>query len=197
MKEGQVLPAHCFSRDFIDLDSSQWYHKYTDYVIERGLMNGMSQEKFVPNGILTRGQLVTILHRLAGSPTPTGASPFTDVKEGRYYTEAVSWAAEQGLAQGVTETRFVPEAPATREQLVTFLYRYAAMHGVDTAAGGSLSNFPDASSVSEYAQQPMLWAVQTGLLQGMDGRLAPKASATRAQTAAFLTRFCENILKGE
>ena len=197
VKEGQVLPAHCFSRDFIDLDSSQWYHKYTDYVIERGLMNGMSQEKFAPNGILTRGQLVTILHRLAGSPTPTGASPFTDVKEGRYYTEAVSWAAEQGLAQGVTETRFVPEAPATREQLVTFLYRYAAMHGVDTAAGGSLSNFPDASSVSEYAQQPMLWAVQTGLLQGMDGRLAPKASATRAQTAAFLTRFCENILKGE
>ena len=63
VKEGQVLPAHCFSRDFIDLDSSQWYHKYTDYVIERGLMNGMSQEKFVPNGILTRGQLVTILHR--------------------------------------------------------------------------------------------------------------------------------------
>ena len=178
VKEGQVLPAHCFSRDFIDLDSSQWYHKYTDYVIERGLMNGMSQEKFAPNGILTRGQLVTILHRLAGSPTPTGASPFTDVKEGRYYTEAVSWAAEQGLAQGVTETRFVPEAPATREQLVTFLCRYAAMHGVDTAADGSLSNFPDASSVSEYAQQPMLWAVQTGLLQGMDGRLAPKASAT-------------------
>ena len=119
------------------------------------------------------------------------------MKEGRYYTEAVSWAAEQGLAQGRDGDPVCPEAPATREQLVTFLYRYAAMHGVDTAAGGSLSNFPDASSVSEYAQQPMLWAVQTGLLQGMDGRLAPKASATRAQTAAFLTRFCENILKGE
>ncbi len=117
-------------------------------------MNGMSQEKFAPNGILTRGQLVTILHRLAGSPTPTGASPFTDVKEGRYYAEAVSWAAEQGLAQGVTETRFVPEAPATREQLVTFLCRYAAMHGVDTAAGGSLSNFPDASSVSSMPSSP-------------------------------------------
>ena len=140
---------------------------------------------------------MTILHRLAGSPSPTGANPFTDVRAGQYYTDAVIWAAEQGLAKGVTETRFAPDAPITREQLVTFLYRYAGMNGADTTATGSLSSFPDASRVSEYAQTPMMWAVQTGLIQGMGGRLAPQASATRVQAAAFLTRFCVNILKTE
>ena len=197
LKQGEALPAHCFSQDFRDLDSSQWYHEYTDYVIARGLMLGVSQEKFDPNGTLTRGQLVTILHRLAGSPSPAGANPFTDVRAGQYYTDAVIWAAEQGLAKGVTETRFAPDAPITREQLVTFLYRYAGMNGADTTATGSLSSFPDASRVSEYAQTPMVWAVQTGLIQGIDGRLAPQASATRVQTAVFLTRFCVNILKTE
>lgn len=197
VKEGQVLPAHCFSRDFIDLDSSQWYHKYTDYVIERGLMNGMSQEKFAPNGILTRGQLVTILHRLAGSPDTIRSSPFTDVKEGRYYTEAVSWAAEQGLAQGVTETRFGPGGsrhPGAAGYLPVPLRRHAwgrhRRRRVSKQLPGCLQCqrvCPAAHAVGGADWSPARYG----------RRLAPKASATRAQTAAFLTRFCENILKGE
>ena len=195
LKQGEVIPAHCPSEDFSDLDSNLWYHPYTDYVITHGLMEGVGNGKFAPNENLTRGQLVTILHRLSGSPEPTGTNPFTDVKAGRYYTAAVTWAAEQGLAKGITPTQFAPDAPVTREQVVTFLYRYASLSGADVSATGSLSGFPDASSVSEYAQVPMAWAVETGLLLGMDGRLAPKGSTTRVQAAAFLMRLCEEILE--
>ena len=195
LKQGEVIPAHCPSEDFSDLDSNLWYHPYTDYVITHGLMEGVGNGKFAPNENLTRGQLVTILHRLSGSPEPTGTNPFTDVKAGRYYTAAVTWAAEQGLAKGITPTQFAPDAPVPREQVVTFLYRYASLSGADVSATGSLSGFPDASSVSEYAQVPMAWAVETGLLLGMDGRLAPKGSTTRVQAAAFLMRLCEEILE--
>ncbi len=195
LKQGEVIPAHCPSEGFSDLDSNQWYHGYTDYVIAHGLMEGVGGGKFAPNDHLTRGQLVTILHRLSGSPEPAGTNPFTDVKAGRYYTAAVVWAAEQGLAKGITPTQFAPNAPVTREQLVTFLYRYASLNGADVSAASSLTGFPDASSVSEYAQIPMAWAVGTGLLLGMDGRLAPKGLTTRVQAAAFLTRLCEEILE--
>lgn len=194
LKQGEVIPAHCWCRDFTDLDNGAWYHEAADYVIARGLMKGMGENTFSPNGDLTRGQLVTILYRLSGSPEPAGTSPFADVKEGRYYTCAVIWAWEQGIAKGVTDTSFAPEATVTREQLVTFFYRYAGKNGADLTATGSLEDFPDGTQVSKYAQVPMAWAVETGLIRGIDGRLAPKDVTTRIQAAAFLMRLCEDIL---
>ena len=193
-KEEQVIPASsdsCPSKAFTDLDTNRWYHRGVDFVLETGLMQGMSGTLFQPDGQLTRGQTVTILYRLAGSPEATGSVPFTDVADGRYYTAAVAWAYETGIVKGVTKTLFVPEAPVTREQLVTFLARYAAGTGVDITAQGTLEAYPDAASVSPYARPYMAWAVENGIIVSLEGRLAPKGTATRAQAATILYRYCE------
>lgn len=190
----QVIPASsdsCPSKAFTDLDTNRWYHRGVDFVLETGLMQGMSGTLFQPDGQLTRGQTVTILYRLAGSPEATGSVPFTDVADGRYYTAAVAWAYETGIVKGVTKTLFVPEAPVTREQLVTFLARYAAGTGVDITAQGTLEAYPDAASVSPYARPYMAWAVENGIIVSLEGRLAPKGTATRAQAATILYRYCE------
>ena len=117
------------------------------------------------------------------------------MKAGKYYTEPIAWAFETGIAKGMTATAFAPNAPVTREQMVTFLARYAQLQDVDTASSAEL-DFTDAGSVSDYAQEAMAWAVETGLVQGMgNGKLDPKGPATRAQMATVLMRFCESILK--
>ena len=156
-------------------------------------MNGMSATEFSPNGKLTRGQMVTILYRMAGSPAVDKDAPFTDVKAGRYYTQAIRWAWAEGIANGITPTRFAPEEPITREQMVTFLARYAASTGKKIASQVDLSSFPDSELISEYAKESMAWAVENGILNGMDGKLAPKATATRAQSAAVLQRYCASF----
>lgn len=189
------LPAlGCPSLQFTDVNTGAWYHEAVDYVLNNGLMIGVSDTRFSPNGKTTRGQLVTILYRMEGSPAVTGGSPFTDVAEGQYYANAVSWAAENGIVNGVTETLFLPNREITREQAATILYRYAGYKGVDLTAGGSLDGFPDAGSVSEYARPAMAWAVDTGLIVGIDGRLAPRGNATRAQVATLIMRFQADIL---
>lgn len=191
-----VLPAPgCPSLKFRDLSNTAWYHEEVDYALRAGLMQGVTEDLFSPNGKSTRGQLVTILYRLEGSPEVTGTSPFADVTEGRYYTDAVIWAAEHEIVNGVTETLFLPNKEITREQLVTILYRYAAYQGADTTAGETLSGFPDGASVSQYAVPAMNWAVKTGLIVGTEGKLAPKAGATRAQVATVMMRLCQEILK--
>ncbi len=180
----------CPSAAFTDLDTSAWYHEYTDYVLENGLMNGMGNGIFAPNGSATRGMVVTILYRMAGEPEVKSDMPFTDVKEGQYYAKAVTWAYENGIAMGMTETLFAPNCAATREQIVTFLYRYARLAGLDVSARGDLAAFPDSSAVSNYAKDTVSWAVGTGLLVGDEaGRLLPKASGSRVQLAALITRF--------
>lgn len=191
-----VLPAPgCPSLRFSDLSNTAWYHEEVDYVLRNGLMNGMTGDIFAPNGTTTRGQLVTILYRLEGSPAVTGENPFTDVAQGRYYTDAVIWAAEHEIVKGMTEMIFAPNRAITREQLVTILYRYGAYKGVDVTTTGSLTGFPDVGSVSKYAVPAMTWAVETGLIQGMDGKLVPQGTAVRAQVATVMMRLCENILK--
>ena len=183
---------HCPSKAFTDLDLDMWYHESVDYVLRTGLMNGMGNGKFAPNGTVTRAMMVTVLYRMAGEPEAKGTVPFTDVAEDAYYAKAVAWAYENHIVMGVTDTRFAPNTPATREQMATFLYRYAQFAGLDVTAKGNLETFPDGNGVSHYALEAMAWAVGQGLLQGDEnGKLLPKNTATRAQMATVLFRFLE------
>lgn len=179
----------CPSAAFSDLDTGKWYHEYTDYVLEKGLMKGMGDGIFAPEGSVTRGMMVTVLYRMAGEPEVKNAAPFTDVAQGRYYAKAVAWAYENGIVKGMTDTTFAPNASATREQLVTLLYRYAGFAGLDVSARGDALAFGDGGTVSAFAREPISWAVGEGLLKGDEnGMLLPRASATRAQLAAILCR---------
>ncbi len=179
----------CYSKAFTDLNTNAWYHPYTDYVIARGLMNGMSDTQFAPESQLTRGMLVTTLYRLAGEPEVTEAATFTDVAENRYYTDAIAWAEDQGIAQGMGEGKFAPNGTVTREQGMTFLYRYVVnVLGEEPAENGDLSIFKDAGQIGNFAKEAMAWGTAMGLLKGYgDGTVGPKNPVTRAQMAKFLT----------
>lgn len=191
----QIELAHtCYAKDFLDVDLSRWYHEPIDFVVSHGLMKGTGENRFQPNANMTRGQLVTVLHRLAGEPSATAKAPFVDVAPEKFYSEAVAWAYENEIAMGVTSDRFVPNDPVTREQVATFLVRYAHWSGVDVEALGDLSNYRDAASVSPYALEAMTWAVENGIIQGVtQTSLAPKDTATRAQVATILMRYCQKF----
>ena len=146
--------------------------------------------KEVVDGNLTRAQLVTILYRIAGEPESTATNPFADVADGQWYTNAVIWAAENGIVKGVNTTTFAPNDQITREQIATILFRYAKAEKVE----GKLAGFPDAEKISDYAADAMAWAVEQGLINGIsesDGKtyLAPQETATRAQIAVILMRY--------
>ena len=179
----------CPSKAFSDLDCSRWYHEGVDFALAKGFMNGMDTGIFSPDTNITRGQLVTVLYRMAGTPAVEASTPFTDVAEGRFYSDAVAWAYENEITEGVTDTLFAPNTDVTREQLVTFLYRYAQRKGLKTDAVGSLDQYPDAGSIGNFAVEPMTWAVTNGIVDGLDGKLAPKAASTRAQIATVIMRF--------
>ena len=177
---------------FTDVQESGWFYDAVAYVYGNGLMNGMTDTAFAPGVTMTRGMLVTILYRMAGSPAVSGAAGFGDVPAGAYYADAAAWAAANGIVTGYDADTFAPNAPITREQLAAILYRCAGASG-DNAA---LDGFTDAASVSGYASGAMAWAVDAGLITGMgDGTLAPQGSATRAQTAVILMRFAKTAGK--
>ena len=167
-----------------------WLMSGVDFVLLNGLMNGMSSKEFAPEGKLTRAQLVTILYRMAGSPSVEGLkNPFTDVPGGTWYTDAVIWAADKGVVTGTTATTFAPDVNITREQIATILFRYA---GAEAVSENHLAGFKDADKISGYARDAMNWAVANGLINGMgDGTVAPNATATRAQIATILMRFAK------
>ena len=142
---------------------------------------------------MTRAMLAQVLYNLEGKPAATGA-PFQDVAPGQWYANAVAWAAENGIVSGYGNGRFGPNDPITREQLATILHRYASKKGYDTSASASLSGFSDSASVSGYAQEALSWAVGAKLVSGMgNNALNPAGTATRAQVATILMRFCENF----
>ena len=182
--------AGCPSTNFTDVEENGWYHTGVDFMVKNGFMNGVADDAFDVDGNLTRAQLVTILYRIAGEPESTATNPFADVADGQWYTNAVIWAAENGIVKGVNTTTFAPNDQITREQIATILFRYAKAEKVE----GKLAGFPDAGEVSDYAADAMAWAVEQGLINGIsesDGKtyLAPQETATRAQIAVILMRY--------
>ena len=172
--------------DFSDLKTGRWYEAGVTFALKNGLMNGVGGGKFDPDGSVTRGMLVTILYRVEKTPSVEGMkNPFTDVKSGAWYADAIVWAADQGIVNGTSATTFAPDAFITREQIATILYRYAKAEKTEK----DLSAYPDAGTVSGYAVDAMRWAVAEGLINGKDGRLAPQENATRAQIATILERY--------
>ena len=181
---------------FGDVQSTDWYYDEVQYVYENGLMSGTSATTFSPDATTTRGMIVTILHRLEGTPAVSTSGTFADVAAGQYYTDAVEWASANGIVGGYGNGRFGPNDPITREQMAAILYRYASYKGYDVAGKADLSGYVDAGQVSSYATEAMEWANLAGLINGTsDTTLSPTASAIRAQVAAILMRFCENVVK--
>ena len=177
---------------FTDVSRNDWFYGDVSYVYENGIMDGVSAETFAPNATLTRGMIVTILYRMENKPAVTGASKFTDVDANEWYGAPVAWAVENGIVTGYSETTFGPNDPVTREQLAAILYRYAVYKGMSAVTREqNLSRFTDADQISAYAVPAMNWAVGKGLINGADGKLSPKASATRAQVAAIIHRYLE------
>lgn len=175
---------------FGDVPENAWFYKGVKYVYDKGLMNGVSKGYFAPSDTTTRAMIVTILWRLDGKKS-SGQSGFRDVSAGSWYSDAVNWAAANGIVSGYSSSQFGPNDPITREQMAVILYRYAKYCGKNVSARGSLAKYQDRSAISDYAKDAMAWAVGTGLITGVtDTKLDPKGSAVRAQSATILMRFC-------
>lgn len=182
---------------FWDIPARHWAHDEVTYVYENDLMNGTSSTHFSPDARTTRAQVVTVLYRLAGQPAADWANPFWDVPASAWFHDAVTWAWENDITGGVSSTHFGAGNAVTREQLATFLYRYAQDQGYDTSARADLSGYSDAGLVSSYATEALSWANATGLITGTTATtLSPKGSATRAQVATILSRFCQDVIPG-
>ena len=185
-------PAAPVGLPFADVSGSDWFYNDVRYVYEKGIMDGTGADRFSPNAPLTRAMIVTILYRMAGSPSVSGSSDFTDVAAGKWFAKAVAWAAANGIVNGYGDSLFGPNDPVTREQLAAILYRYAVYGGMTAVTlEENLGSFADTAQLSAYAIQAMNWAVGQGLINGSGSNLVPKAQATRAQVAAIIHRYLE------
>ena len=177
---------------FTDVSEKDWFYGDVMFVYENGLMLGTSKTLFSPHGTATRGMMATILWRMEGSPAPKGKNSFTDVEAGKWYADAITWTAENGIFAGYGKDKFGPDDPITREQLAAIFYRYADYKGYDLTVKGDLDKFKDADKITDYAKTAMQWAVGSGLVKGKSGNLLdPQGTATRAEIAAMLHRFIE------
>ena len=177
---------------FTDVSEKDWFYGDVMFVYENGLMLGTSKTLFSPHGTATRGMMATILWRMEGSPAPKGKNSFTDVEAGKWYADAITWTAENGIFAGYGKDKFGPDDPITREQLAAIFYRYADYKGYNLTVKGNLDKFKDADKVTDYAKTAMQWAVGSGLMKGKSGNLLdPQGTATRAEIAAMLHRFIE------
>ena len=177
---------------FTDVFEKDWFYGDVMFVYENGLMLGTSKTLFSPHGTATRGMMATILWRMEGSPAPKGKNSFTDVEAGKWYADAITWTAENGIFAGYGKDKFGPDDPITREQLAAIFYRYAGYKGYDLTVKGNLDKFKDADKVTDYAKTAMQWAVGSGLMKGKSGNLLdPQGTATRAEIATMLHRFIE------
>ena len=180
---------------FNDVSANDWFASAVDYVTGKGMMNGTADNTFSPKANTTRGMVVTVLYRLENQPS-TAAASFTDVASGAYYANAVAWANANGIVSGYGSGKFGPNDKVTREQLAAILYRYAQYKKYDVSVGEdtNILSYNDAQSISSYAIPAIQWACGAGVVTGKSGnKLDPKGNATRAEVAAMLMRFCENV----
>ena len=178
---------------FTDVSEKDWFYNDAMFVYKNGLMLGTSKTLFSPHGMVTRGMMATILWRMEGSLAPKGENSFTDVEAGRWYADAITWTAENGIFAGYSKDKFGPDDPITREQLTAIFYRYADYKGYKLTITGNLDKFEDADKITDYAKTVMQWAVGNGLIKGKsENLLDPQGTATRAEIAAMLHRFVEN-----
>ena len=179
----------CPSVHLTDVELGTWYHEAVDYVVEHGIMAGVSTTTFQPNGSLTRGQVVQILHNLEGKPEETAEAPFTDTA-GHWALETIAWAAQNNVVAGYDDGTFGPEKLVTREEFAQMMYNYAKFKGYDLTAGGDLARFPDAGAISDWAETALSWANGKGLINGHDnGTIDPQGNTTRAQAASIMKNF--------
>ena len=183
---------------FEDVKAGAWYFDAVLEAFRDELMVGMSETEFSPGAPMTRAMLVSVLWRLAGAPAPKAPNTFVDVPDGAWYTDAVTWAAENGVVSGIGGSRFDPSGFVTREQTAEILYNYAHSKGYDVSARADLTAFPDAASVSGWAEEALSWANAAGLINGTvrDGQtiLDPQGSASRAQVAMILMNYVEHVV---
>ena len=178
--------------NFTDVKESDWFYKGVAYVVDKGVMSGVSENQFDPSGKLTRAMLVQMLYNMESRPACDAENAFIDVPVGQWYTDAVIWANDEKIVSGMGDGLFAPNMEITREQMVAMLYNYAKYKGYDVTASADLSAFADTASVSAWAQPAMQWAVAEGYISGMgDNQLAPQGTATRAEIASVIMRFME------
>lgn len=185
------------TKSFTDVNTEDWYAGPVQFAASRELFTGIGNDSFAPDASMTRAMLVTVLYRLENSPSVAGESSFDDVSKDSWYTDAVQWAVEQGIAGGVGSGSFAPEASITRESLAVMLYRYAQNQGLVVSQTGvsSVGSFQDAGDVSSWAKEAMEWACTNGIMQGSDQMLRPGADSSRAEVAAMLMRFVALLTK--
>ncbi len=185
--------------NFDDVAADAWFTPYVEYVLNKGIMAGVGNNTFAPSETICRAQFATILHRLSGSQPVPYATLFPDVPDNAFYTTPVLWAAQENVnvITGYENRFFGPNDPITREQLVTMLYRYAGYRNLDTKVTADLIEYPDASSVSDFAKEAMAWAVGAGIITGDQGILNPQGGSSRAVCAAMVQRFCDSLLPKE
>lgn len=177
----------CGQVPFTDIDG--WYKSNIEKAYRAGLVNGVTDTRFVPQGTMTRGMFVTVLYRLAGEPEAPQSSPFQDVEPEKYYADAIAWASEAGVVKGISQTRFNPNGSIARQEMVTMLYRYAMSVNTRSEGKVDLTQFPDAASVAGWARDAMAWAVAEEIIIGSGGQLQPIRSATRAEAVTVVCRF--------
>ena len=178
---------------FTDVKENDWFYPAVEYAYEHRLMAGTGNNTFTPDETTTRGQVMTVLHHLAGSPETDGTCTFLDVPEDAFYRQAVAWAASQDIVAGYSADTFGPEDPVTREQLTSIFYRYAKTKHYNVSHRADLRKFKDRDQISPFAVETMSWANAIGLIAGTGpDTLAPGDGATRAQFASILMNFCDN-----
>ena len=180
---------------FTDVAKDAWYFPAVEYVFNNGLMNGTTATTFAPNVNLNRAMMAAVLYNMEGQPACDKSGLFSDVADGKWYTDAVNWAASNNIVSGMPDGTYAPDQALTREQMASILYRYAEYKGIDVSSRADLSTFTDGTTVSPWAQDVVQWAVAEKLMSGNGNELQPKGTASRAQVATVLMNYCENVAK--
>lgn len=199
VQDGEITSSALPGTNFDDVSADAWFTSYVEYVLNKGIMTGIGDNKFAPGDTICRAQFATILYRLSGSQPVPYTNLFPDVPDGTFYTTPVLWAAQENVnvITGYENGFFGPNDIITREQLATMLYRYAEYRKLDTGTTADLSGYPDAASVADFAKEAMAWAVGVGIITGDQGNLNPQGESSRAVCATMVQRFCDSVLPEE